>query len=94
MTRRLRLVLLTVFLAGLFGGCASTMYVPTPPPPPRVEKRTARPGPGKMWVEGHWKYNGHKYVWVSGGWRKQGAWVAGHWVKKPRGWVWVPGHYK
>lgn len=42
-----------------------------PPPPPRYERH--RPRVGHAWVGGHWRWQGHRYVWIPG-----------HWVKAPR----------
>jgi WXXGXW repeat (2 copies) len=73
------------------------IYVAQAPPAVRVESRTVSPGPGYVWVSGHWRWTGAEYVWVQGSWLRQprptGVWVAGHWVKRPGGWVWVEGHW-
>jgi hypothetical protein len=59
------------------------IQVGTPPPPPVVEHRWARPYPGAVWIAGHQE-------WVHGGW----VWVAGYYAYPPRhGAAWVPGHY-
>lgn len=95
--RRIVQFFAAMILMGALGGCASTVYVPSPPPAPRAEVRAPRPGPRYVWQDGHWKWTGRQYVWVKGHWvkgRKQGVWVKGHWVKRPRGWVYVPGHWK
>lgn len=91
-----------LFVSGLLlvlacsAGCAGGAYVSTAPPPPKVETKSARPGPKAVWIDGHWKWTGKKYVWVGGHWERnpKGTWVAGHWNKTPRGHVWVKGHWK
>ncbi len=40
-----------------------------PPPPPLVEYRPAPPFRRAVWVPGHWRYNGYRYVWVRGHYR-------------------------
>jgi hypothetical protein len=63
------------------------------PPPPRVYRVPARPGPDYIWVEGYWYPQGSRYQWHDGYWTRppyEGAyWVspyhvggqyyAGHW---------------
>lgn len=43
------------------------------PPPPRYESRP-RFRKGHVWVGGHWRWQGHRQVWVPG-----------YWAKAPRG---------
>jgi hypothetical protein len=77
---------------------ARTVYVVKAPPVAKVTVvKTPAPYSNAIWVSGHWKWHGRKYVWVKGYWTKPQrgfVWVQGHWVKKPRGWVWVAGHWK
>ena len=89
------LVGLIVLLAFLCS-CAGVVYVPEPPPAPRDEVRSPRPGPKAVWIDGHWKRAGGQWVWAPGHWVKKpkGQWVAGHWKKTPRGYKWVKGHWK
>ncbi|WP_214096452.1 YXWGXW repeat-containing protein [Candidatus Methylacidithermus pantelleriae] len=67
-----------------------------PPPPPVVVVRPAPPGPGWVWVPGHWVWRG-RWVWKHGHWVRRpwpgAVWVPGHWARRPGGWVWVPGHW-
>ena len=97
MNSRIRSIVLAISIAGLLSGCTTVAYVPKAPPAPKTEVRPAKPGPSHTWVNGHWKWNGHRYVWVSGHWSKSRGgkqWVSGHWTKTPRGHVWVAGHWK
>lgn len=84
-----------ILLAFLFS-CAGVVYVPNPPPGPKNEVKTPRPGPKAVWIDGHWNWSGSQWVWVSGYWVKnpKGHWVAGHWQKTPHGWKWSKGHWK
>lgn len=59
------------------------IYVTVAPPPPRSEYRTASPGAGYFWVEGHYTWNGNSWVWV-----------AGHWERERAGYVWVTPYYE
>jgi hypothetical protein len=69
----------------------------TAPPAPRTEVRPAKPGPGYVWIPGHWKWAGGRYLWLKGHWEKTRpgqAWVPGHWERKGRSWVYIPGHWR
>jgi hypothetical protein len=75
-------VLLAAFsLAGCAGGYG--YYASTPPPPGRFEARGVAPGPGFVWIDGYWGYNGGRYGWVPGRWdrppRGRARWEAGRW---------------
>lgn len=105
--RRAALVIATALL-GTVAGCTvhattrpvstqADVVVHTPPPPPRrvvVRDRPAPPGRGSAWVEGRWRWNGHRYVWVSGHWvsgRSGQIYQQGRWTQRGGGWVWVEG---
>lgn len=93
----IRNVLIAAILAFGFAATSSAavVYVPVAPPYHAVEAVPVAPGPGYVWVGGHWRWNGVKYVWVSGGYvRHAGAWCAGHWRHlEGSGWYWVPGRW-
>jgi hypothetical protein len=78
--------------------CSAAALVTVRPPAVRVEVRPAAPGPGYVWVAGHWKWNAKRHVWVSGRWIRKpyptSIWVAGHWKRQGRGWVWVSGRWR
>lgn len=40
-----------------------------PPPPPMTEYYPPRPAYAVVWVPGHWRWNGHRYIWVRGHYR-------------------------
>ncbi len=68
------------------------------PPPTRAEVIGVAPGPGHVWIGGHWRWTGNDYDWVPGRWAAlEGGnrrWVPGHWVHARRGWYWVEGHWR
>jgi len=76
------------------------VYIPTAPPPPRAEVQPPPPGPIEafFWKPGHWRWNGHEYVWHHGLWEprppKAVEWIAPHWESRPGGWVFIEGHYR
>jgi hypothetical protein len=65
--------------------------------PPRAvgEQVTASPGPGYVWMAGHWSNVSQRWVWIAGHWEMppspSAAWIGGHWVQGNGGWVWVDG---
>jgi len=71
--------------------------VAVPPPPPPVETVVVAPGPGYVWVDGEWTWNGD-WVWVTGHWivppYPYAVWVRGGWVRGPHGYRRVPGHWR
>jgi hypothetical protein len=68
-------------------------YEGTPGTP--QEQVTPAPGPGYVWLAGHWNNVAQRWVWVSGHWEMppspSAIWVAGHWVQGSQGWIWVDG---
>jgi WXXGXW repeat (2 copies) len=76
------------------------IFVPTAPPPPRVEVIPVLP-PERVeverWQPGHWRWNGREYVWIEGHYvarpRPLAEWIPGRWEQRPRGWVFVEGHW-
>ena len=69
-----------------------------PPPVPMPEEHEHAPHPGWVWVEGHHRWNGHRYVWVHGYWaplpHPGAVWVHHHWELRNGVWVLVPGHWQ
>jgi len=59
------------------------------------EQVTPAPGPGYVWMAGHWTNVSQRWVWVAGHWEMppspSAIWVAGHWVQGSSGWVWADG---
>ncbi len=82
------------------GGCATSgrLDVRTGPPAPRAEAHRTAPGPGFVWIDGHYRWDGRAYVWSPGRWerrpRANARWMAGRWVHSPRGWYWIEGHWR
>ena len=75
------------------------IIAPNPPPPPRVEVRTAPPAPDVAWVAGHWRWDpgAQNYIWVAGRYlappRAHAEWVPGRFVQRPNGWLWQDGRW-
>ncbi|HYB70069.1 MAG TPA: YXWGXW repeat-containing protein [Candidatus Bathyarchaeia archaeon] len=97
-----RRTLSTAAVALGLAGCvvAQPVVVRTPPPPPpaRVEVVPVAPGPGFVWVPGHWAWRRDHYVWAPGHWavptQPGYVWVPGGWVAQGGGYVWVEGHWR
>ena len=96
----------TVALLGWLGAtaaataCAPTItetVVESEPPPAPVEVVPLAPYPGAVWIDGHWRWNGARYLWVPGhfergrpGW----VWVRHRWARRGRLWYHAPGHWQ
>jgi hypothetical protein len=67
------------------------------PPAPRFESVPFEPGPGFIWIRGHWIWRHERWEWVGGRWerpeRPESTWIPGQWVARGSGWVWLEGHY-
>jgi len=76
---------------------ADVVIVSSAPPVPRHESVPKRPGPGYVWIGGHWTYEG-LWVWRHGYWarppRGKSAWVPGRWEPRSKGWVWIEGYWR
>ncbi len=71
-----------VSVVGLVGGCASSLPtparsahrdtdfgdVPFPPPAIRGDKIPKRPSTASVWLDGEWRWQGRRWIWVSGSW--------------------------
>lgn len=105
-TGRLRIAGATLAAAALLvslAGCPpplppDAVFVRIAPPPPPVEVVEVAPGPGFLWIHGHYRWSGSAYVWVAGRWEarphRRAVWVEGRWVHHRRGWYWREGHWR
>lgn len=98
-----RALLFTVILSGLcLPGCVAApgyaYYAPVAPPPVRVEAVGVAPGPGFVWINGYWGFEGGRHVWIAGRWerppRGRSAWVAGRWDRQGSRWAYRPGRWR
>ena len=68
------------------------------PPPPQVEVRPAPPGPGHVWIAGHWAWRHRRHFWVPGHWEMAPApgyvWEPARWVNEGGHWVFFEGHWR
>lgn len=103
MADRVRRMLLAGIAGALVSGCVTATPEPVmtaPPPTPAIPAEVAppQPGPGYVWVPGHWAWRRHRYVWVPGYWAMPGeptkVWVPGHWAPRGAGYVWVEGRWR
>ncbi|MFI5021700.1 MAG: hypothetical protein ACHQRJ_08610 [Alphaproteobacteria bacterium] len=82
----------------LMADAAQAQVVTLEPPGPRVEVIPAPPGPAFVWTPGHWWWDGHRWHWARGHYRRAprpgAVWIPGGWRPGPGlGWHWVPGHW-
>jgi len=68
------------------------------PPVAVVETRTVSPGAGYVWTRGYHRWDGNRYVWTAGEWRRppreHAEWVDHRWEHRKDGYVFVEGHWK
>jgi hypothetical protein len=70
-----------------------------PPPPIQADVEIAAPGPGYVWVGGHydWAADRKDYAWTQGSWQRPphgGAhWVAPRYEKRGEKHIYHPGHW-
>jgi hypothetical protein len=65
-------------------------------PPAPIYEAVPAPRPGWVWVNGYWKWNGHRYVWRSGYWvraRPGYRYYPGSWVHEGPVWRFHVGYW-
>lgn len=76
-------------------GVPAPVIVRRAPPARVVERVVVAPGPGYVWVPGHYTYSGNQWVWLGGAWvvppAPDARWVDGHW--NPASQRWVEAHW-
>ena len=74
------------------------VYVERSPPARLAEAVGVPPGPGVIWMSGHWRWNGAEFFWIPGQWVAvqpgYRTWVPGRWIKTRRGWYFIDGHWR
>jgi len=72
-------------------------YTESAPPPLRAEVVTVAPGPGYVWIAGHWYWTGNQYVWSRGYWQRPPAvghvWVRSGWEQRGGRYHYIPGRW-
>lgn len=81
---------------GLSIGMPAPIIVREAPPRPVHEVIIASPGPGNIWVPGHYSWSNSQWAWVAGTWivpPQPGAyWVEGRWDSQTQSWT--EGHWE
>jgi hypothetical protein len=86
----------------LLAGCVEyprrTVMVYGAPPPVREEVVGIAPGPGYLWIRGHWAWREGRYVWIGGRWasspRAGAIWIDGRWENHGGNYVFVEGYWR
>ncbi|MGE5567423.1 MAG: YXWGXW repeat-containing protein [Rhodospirillales bacterium] len=77
---------------------ATEIFVRFGPPRPPREVVVVSPGPGYVWVPGHYRWAGKHYKWTRGRWvkppRHHAVWVPGYWAPRRGGFVWIAGYWR
>jgi hypothetical protein len=76
---------------GLSFGVPPPVIVHRAPPPRVVERVVVAPGPGYVWVPGHYTWGNGQWLWLSGAWmlppRPDAYWVDGRWDQQTHQWM-------
>lgn len=82
--------------AGTVAAQPTTVVVQQEPPPAPTDTIVVSPGPGYVWIDGEWTWNGG-WVWVGGHWGyppyPHAGWVRGYSWHDDRGWHYTRGHW-
>lgn len=68
-----------------------------PPPVPAYEVVVPPPRVGYVWIPGHWRWHGHRHVWVASYWapaRPGYAYVPARWVDARGRWYFESGYWR
>ena len=73
------------------------VFVRVAPPAAIVETRTASPGADFYWIDGYYRWDGGRHVWVGGHYERRpnrtAVWAPGAWHHHSKGWYWTDGHW-
>lgn len=103
MKRKLLGAAAVVVFGGILAACGEGYgynygYVGYGPPAPRYRVYGVAPGPGYVWMDGHWGYRGGRYEWDEGRWarppRGRHHWERGEWRHEGRGWRYHDGRWR
>ena len=78
-------------------GIGTTSIVPTPPPAanPEVTPSATANESGRVWVGGHYSWNGSQWTWTDGSWQRppnqNATWVPGQYDATSK--QWTEGHW-
>jgi len=69
-----------------------------PPAPVALGIVGEAPGPDYAWVDGYYRWDGGRYVWGPGEWRRRphpgAVWVAGEWRRHGNRYRWHEGRWR
>ncbi len=68
MFRRLGMLLVACAATFVMISCEAEIYSELPPPDDQVEVVGVAPGPGYIWLNGYWGWEGGRYAWHAGRW--------------------------
>lgn len=76
---------------GISFGAPAPIIVHHAPPARVYERVSISPGPGYVWIPGHYTWAGDRWIWMTGTWvvppQPAAHWVDGAWNPQTRQWV-------
>jgi hypothetical protein len=70
---------------------------PAPPPGPPAQPVLRPPSPDYGWTAGHYRWNGHTYVWQRARYERRphphARYVPGHWERRGHARIWIEGRW-
>ncbi|MES1257051.1 MAG: YXWGXW repeat-containing protein [Acidobacteriota bacterium] len=103
MNKAEKALLSALFLGcGVLAGCGHAYYgagITVGPPAPRViGPLGVAPGPGYVWTDGYYDWQGSNWVWLDGRWarppRPGRVWVTPYWERHGRGYRFHKGRWR
>jgi hypothetical protein len=68
------------------------------PPPRDLDEVVPAQRAGYVWINGHYRYDGKRYVWKPGYYervpRGYARWEPGRWDRRGDGYVWIEGRWR
>jgi len=78
-------------------GAVRIRIAPEAPPPPRMERRTARPSRAHVWIGGYWDRQDDRWAWAPGRWeepsQRGSLWVKPRYRAESGAYRYEPGHW-